>query len=74
MLYSFKTFQYLTSKIKTNIIKKCAINSFMTETVITVETSPLICSANQWTGFYMITTSVMNELSKKISFNSCHKL
>ena len=73
MLYSFKTFQYLTSKIKTTI-KKCAINSFMTETVIIVETSPLICSANQWTGFYMITTSVMNELSKKISFNTCHKL
>ena len=28
-----------------------------------VETSPLICSANQWTGFYMIRTSVMKELS-----------
>ena len=24
-----------------------------------IETSPLICSANQWTDFYMITTSVM---------------
>ena len=24
--------------------------------------SSLICSANQWTGFYMIGTSVMNEL------------
>ena len=29
-------------------------NSFMTETVI--------CSANQWTGLYMITASVMKEL------------
>ena len=28
-----------------------------------VETSPLICSANQRTGFYMITASVMKELS-----------
>ena len=26
--------------------------------------SPLICSANQWTGFYMIQTSVMKELKK----------
>ena len=28
-----------------------------------VETSPLSCSANQWTGFYMIGTSIMTELS-----------
>ena len=27
-----------------------------------IETSPLICSANQWTGFYMITASVMKGL------------
>ena len=27
-----------------------------------IETSPLICSPNQWTGFYMITPSVMKEL------------
>ena len=27
-----------------------------------IETSPLICSANQWSGFYMIGTSVMKEL------------
>ena len=27
-----------------------------------IETSPLICRANQWTGFYMIWTSVMKEL------------
>ena len=27
-----------------------------------IETSPLICSANQWTGFYMIETYVMKEL------------
>ena len=26
-----------------------------------IETSPLICSANQWTGFYMITASAMKE-------------
>ena len=28
-----------------------------------IETSPFICSANQWTGFYMIGTSVMKELT-----------
>ena len=27
-----------------------------------IETSSLICSANQWTGVYMIETSVMKEL------------
>ena len=27
------------------------------------ETSPLICSANQWNGFYMITASVMKEIN-----------
>ena len=30
-----------------------------------IETSPLICSANQWTSFYMITTSVIKELMAK---------
>ena len=28
-----------------------------------IETSPLVCSANQWTGFYKITASVMKELT-----------
>ena len=32
------------------------------------ETSPLICSANQWISFYMIGTSVINELTKKVYF------
>ena len=27
-----------------------------------IETSLLICYANQWTGFYMIEISIMNEL------------
>ena len=34
-----------------------------------IETSPLIFSANQWTGFYMIETSVRKEL--KTSENPC---
>ena len=28
-----------------------------------IETSPLICRANQWTGFYMIPASVMKEFT-----------
>ena len=37
-----------------------------------IETSPLIfCSANQWTGFCMITASVMKELNYSEFFRSC---
>ena len=32
-----------------------------------IETSQLICSASQWTGFYIITASVMKELSLHMS-------
>ena len=32
-----------------------------------IETRPLICSANQWTGFYMIGTFVMKGLIRKVS-------
>ena len=28
-----------------------------------IATSPLICTANHWTGFYMIMASVMKELN-----------
>ena len=31
-----------------------------------MKTSPLFCSVNQWTGFYMITTLVMKELNKSV--------
>ena len=30
---------------------------------IDIETSPLICGENQWTGFYMITASIMKRLN-----------
>ena len=33
-----------------------------------IETSPLVCCANQWTGFYMITASVMKELISATGF------
>ena len=31
-----------------------------------IETSPLIRQANQWTGFYMITASLMKELKQSM--------
>ena len=34
-----------------------------------IETSPLICFANQWTGSYMITDPVMKELKRLGLFN-----
>ena len=30
-----------------------------------MKTSPLICYVNQWTGFYIIVTSVMKELKRQ---------
>ena len=33
-----------------------------------IETSPLICCANQWTNFYMIKTSVMKELKQPYDY------
>ena len=38
------------------------LNSFTDWGPYHIETSPLICTTNQWTGFYMIETSVMKEL------------
>ena len=34
-----------------------------------IETSSLICGANQWTGFYMITASVMKGLKVTVQSN-----
>ena len=39
-----------------------------------IETSPLICSANQWTGFYMISASVMKGLKINLIFLSVKTL
>ena len=38
------------------------ITFFTMEVPIIIETSPLICRVNHWTGFYIIGTSVMKEL------------
>ena len=42
---------------------ECIFNSFTTD-VSSYRTSLLICSANQWTGFYITGPSVMKELLK----------
>ena len=34
------------------------------------ETSPLVCFANQWTGFYMIRISVMKELKQEMKLKN----
>ena len=33
-----------------------------------IKTSPLICRANQWTGYYMISASVVKELNFYMTF------
>ena len=53
----------LRQKAKHNMIN--LFNSFMTQVPIT-KNSPLICSANQWTGFYMMGTSVVKKLRTMI--------
>ena len=44
-------------------MSNAVFNSFMDGGRYHIETSPLICSASQWTGFYMITTPVMKKLN-----------
>ena len=39
-----------------------------------IETSPLICRANQWTSFYMIGTSVMKEIKRQTYVSSMFQL
>ena len=41
---------------------------------LSCRTSPLICSANQWTGFYMIAASVMKELMENFIFCAMKRL
>ena len=39
------------------------------------ESSPSICTANQWAGFYMIGTSAMKKLTTNIKyFNNCKRV
>ena len=52
--YSFSVFQYLYFKL------------FHDGGPYHIETNPLICSAYQWTSFYMIGASVMNKLIRLI--------
>ena len=55
-------FYYFTSVAKGLI--KIYYQLFHDEGPYHIETSPLSCRVNQWTGFYMIRTSVMKELKR----------
>ena len=47
--------------------KKCLLKNNCFKTLISIiKNSPLICSANEWTGSYVLGTSTMNELTKKV--------
>ena len=46
------------------------LNPFITETVIIYKRSN--CGANQWTGFYIITASIMKRLIEKIHTFNVH--
>ena len=48
------------------LIKNMLVQHFHDRGLNHKETSPLICSANEWTGFYVIGTPTMNELTKKV--------
>ena len=64
---SFLRFMSSQAFVYKKLLKLPAIelfNSFMTDVPYHIETSPLICRANQWTGFYMIKVFVMKELIK----------
>ena len=55
-------FQGINKRInKSNFIK--ILSLFYDGGPYHIETSPLICTANQWTGLYMVGTSVMKELN-----------
>ena len=65
----------VTKKLTLNFYRKAYITNAQTKPHLTFscrwslsyKTSPLTCRGNQWTGFYMIGTSVMNKL--KVSPN-----
>ena len=53
--------QYSDARTMLWNIESVTFNSFMTKVVLIL----WYCSANQWTGFYMTTASVMKELKEK---------
>ena len=77
-LEGFCNFFDLSNLIKSNICFTKTHSSKIDLTLswrglLYIETSPLICRANQWTGFYMITASVMKELILTNNSNSFQK-
>ena len=54
-IYAYKRYAYKKKKV---------YEPFHDVGLYHIEASPMICSANQWTGFYMIETSIMKEWMK----------
>ena len=57
-----KTVEKCYSKLRFKAVVKKPVQLFHHQGLYQIEASPLISRANQWTGFYMIGTSVMKEL------------
>ena len=65
--------QYSFSVTMSNIVKKYLCRKTHDGGRYHIETSPLICSANRWTGFYVITAPVMKELKSILLINAFQK-
>ena len=62
----FESFAKCSFQPKNQLTKQflqCNTQVFSDRGPYRIETSPLICRADQWTGFYMIGISVMKELN-----------
>ena len=62
-----KNLEYEISNSSERVVETEAYKLFHDEGHYHIETSPLICRENQWTGFYMIGTSVMKELKNLLN-------
>ena len=63
----------LTTHYKKNMVRSSNIHPFQSNVVFHTETSHLICSANQLTGFYMMRTLVVKGLSSHHLLVQCVK-
>ena len=63
VLINSQTSKSMTSSLTLLHISNFTFNPLTTNASHHIETSPLICIANQLTGFYMTGTSFVNKLS-----------
>ena len=57
---------FFERNIRQDLQLKLNLNFFHDRGSYHIETSPLLCSANQWTGFYMKGTSVMKDIMRQL--------